>query len=296
MSRTRLRVLATVGIVLGAGTVARAQESLGTARELYAAAAYEDALRVLDGMAVGTTATGDDRLVAQYRAFALLALGRTEDAERAIETIVVGDPSFTPSADEASPRVRAAFEEVRERMLPVIVQQKYLEARSVFASEHWEAAEARFADVLELLKEPGLADLADRSPLADYRILAEGFQVLSARAIPPPPPPPPPVVELPAAPAQAVYYDHLSADVVPPGTVQQWLPPLPPAAANSEGGVLEVVIDERGFVESASMITPLHPSYDALALKAAREWQYVPATREGVPVKYRKLVQIAVKR
>jgi hypothetical protein len=35
--------------------------------------------------------------------------------------------------------------------------------------------------------------------------------------------------------------------------------------------------------------------YDRLAVAATRAWRFKPATVKGVPVKYRKSVQIAVK-
>jgi TonB family protein len=57
-----------------------------------------------------------------------------------------------------------------------------------------------------------------------------------------------------------------------------------------------VVIDESGAVESAFIADPITPVYDGLALRAARGWRYRPATVNGVPVKFRKIVQITVKK
>jgi TonB family protein len=57
-----------------------------------------------------------------------------------------------------------------------------------------------------------------------------------------------------------------------------------------------VVIDATGTVESATMRVPLMAAYDRQAIAAAKTWQYKPATLNGVPVKYRKLVQITVQR
>jgi len=41
-----------------------------------------------------------------------------------------------------------------------------------------------------------------------------------------------------------------------------------------------------------TMRVSVHPGYDRSALSAARSWQYFPALLRGVPVKYRKMVQI----
>ena len=75
-----------------------AEDSLNAARDLYAAAAYEDALAALDRLRAGGVAKVDDnRAVDQYRAFCLLALGKSNEAAQAIEAVVSADPSYYPS-------------------------------------------------------------------------------------------------------------------------------------------------------------------------------------------------------
>jgi hypothetical protein len=44
------------------------------------------------------------------------------------------------------------------------------------------------------------------------------------------------------------------------------------------------------------MKAPFSPMYDRLAVAAALEWRYRPATINGVPAKYRKVVQITFQR
>ena len=63
--------------------------------------------------------------VQQYRSLCLLALGRGAEAEEAIGAVVTARPSYQPSEAEASPRVRTAFTEVRQRLLPQIAQARY---------------------------------------------------------------------------------------------------------------------------------------------------------------------------
>ena len=86
------------------------------------------------------------------------------------------------------------------------------------------------------------------------------------------------------------------ADVVPPSTISQMLPPFPPQIGAAAPGLLEIVIDESGSVVSATMKVSVNPYYDGKALEAARSWKYRPATLKGEPVRYRKSVQVAVKR
>jgi TonB family protein len=77
------------------------------------------------------------------------------------------------------------------------------------------------------------------------------------------------------------------------------MPPLPQglaaaAVATGRVRVVEVVIDENGRVESAVIRQSLHTVYDAAVLSQTRQWRYRPATREGVPVKYRKMIQFVI--
>jgi hypothetical protein len=44
------------------------------------------------------------------------------------------------------------------------------------------------------------------------------------------------------------------------------------------------------------MRVPVSPRYDYIALEAARNWKYKPATVLGSPVKYRKIVQVTIRR
>ena len=96
---------------------------------------------------------------------------------------------------------------------------------------------------------------------------------------------------MPAAPR---IYTVADADVVPPGIIQQGLPPFTVRNGLAAPGTIEVVIDEKGRVERVTMRVSVHPGYDRSALSAARSWQYFPALLRGVPVKYRKMVQISV--
>ena len=61
-------------------------------------------------------------------------------------------------------------------------------------------------------------------------------------------------------------------------------------------GALEIVIDQSGAVESVVMRESINPRYDDQVIAAARNWQYKPAMLEGTPVKYRKMLQVDVKR
>ena len=81
---------------------------------------------------------------------------------------------------------------------------------------------------------------------------------------------------------------------MPPITVRQTLPPFRFAQTTAGHATVAVVIDEAGGVESITTIVSLEKAYDRQIQEAAKAWRYTPATVDGVPVKFRKLVQINV--
>jgi len=302
------------------GGVARAADDLSAARELYASAAYEEALAALNRVRAAGAPASDAFAVEQYRAFCLLALGRGAEAQSSIEALVVADPLYQPSS-EVSPRVRTAFSEVRRRLLPSIIPQQYAKAKAAFDRKDYVAAAAGFGQVLKVMADPEVVQLAGQPPLSDLRTLATGFQELSTKAIPPPPLPvaprpvaptatattvpaappltPAPLPPLPAAaavvPPPARIYSSYDARVLMPAVIRQDLPPFTGRLSDAATGALEIVINERGQVESATIRESVSLAYDRLAVDAARSWRYKPAMLDGVPVKFRKLISIAVK-
>jgi TonB family protein len=309
------RFVTACAMVVLTAVAAAGQDSLSRARDLYAGASYEDALVLLNRLRASGPRSDEIATIDQYRAFCLLALGRAADAEQAIEAVLVAEPSYQPSGSEVSPRVRSAFTDVRRRMLPALVQQRYAAARAAFDRKDFVQATAGFKQVLDFLAAPDLASTAGTPPLSDLKTLALGFYDLSASAAAPPPPPPSPLppppspvaiepapVPVPApapvivAPSQHRIYGPNDPGVVAPVTVRQSLPafPVQTTAMRSASGSIDVLIDETGAVESATMSASVNPLYDRLALAAARKWQFKAASLNGVPVKFRKTIQISV--
>lgn len=298
-------MVATVLLPTGAG----AQENpLAAARELYASARYDEALAVLNGLRPETGSAIERRSIEQYRSLCLLALGRGTEAEAAIAAVIAVDPMYLPSESEASPRVRAAFSEVRQRRLPEIARARYAAAKSTFDRKDFAAAELQFRELLRLVDDP---DMGGR--LEDLRVLAQGFLDLSAAAAAPPPAaepqpqpqsqaaaPAPAPVEKPAPPRVApnTVYTAEEPGIVPASAIRQDVPRVPAQIMTQtrDRGLLELMIDEQGRVSALHLRVPMHPLFDAQLLAAARDWKYRPATLHGQPVKFRKLVQISLER
>jgi hypothetical protein len=283
------------------GQVPAGRDPLGAARDLYASARYDEALAVLNDLRPSESSNSmtDRRSIEQYRSLCLLALGRGSEAETAIAAVVSADPVYLPSETEASPRVRAAFSDVRKRLLPDIVSTRYAAAKMAFDRKDYPLAEQAFRQVIALLDDP---DMGGR--LGDLRLLANGFLELSVAASAPPPEPPrketaapPPVPAAPQIDLNRTYTVD-DTDVTPPIVIRQDVPRIPSQYTKQahDRGVLEVIIDERGRVTGLVVRVPVHPIYDSLLLSAAREWKYQPATLGGKPVKFRKLIQINVTR
>jgi tetratricopeptide (TPR) repeat protein len=270
---------------------ARAQDPIAKARELYAAAAYEEALTMLDGLAAGKHGAIDTQVVELYRTLCLLAVGRRDEADKAIEGIIAANPLFRPG-DDVSPRMRTAFADARQRLLPALIQQQYEQAKAAFDREDFVAAASGFKRVVDTVADPDITQAAAQPPLSDLRTLAAGFHELSVKAVPPPPPPTPPA---PAAPQAPRVYSLEDPQVVAPIAIQQELPKYPGRVRpGGMTGVVEVVISEMGLVEAASAVVSLGAAYDELVTTAATRWQYYPARVDGKPVKFRKRIQITV--
>lgn len=293
------RIYATLWMVLALSVPASAQQDgpLTAARDLYASARYDEALAVLNGLRPGDGLAIDRKSIEQYRSLCLLALGRGPEAESAIAAVVTADPLFQPGETEASPRVRAAFSDVRQRLLPDIATSRYAAAKAAYDRKEFVEAEQEFKELVALLDDPQMG-----GRLKDLRVLAGGFLALaSAAAAPPPPPPPAPTKEEAPKPAQpAVPSSHIwspgEGNVVPPTAVKQEVPRVQATIATQarDRGLIEITIDELGRVVAIAVRNSVHVMYDPLLIAAAKDWRYRPATVDGVPVKFKKLVQIVV--
>jgi TonB family protein len=294
LNRVACSLLVCVALTLGAS----AQETLSRAKDLYVMAAYDEALDVLGRLRERAT-PAESSEVAGYEVFCLLALGRTDDANKAIAALVRADPLYRPSESGTSPRTRAAFDSVRRGLLPQIAQEMYDKAKAAFDRKEPVAA-AEFDRVLAVLDDP---ELANAQNMADLRRLAAGFRDLSkAAAAPPPPPDPAPPSVAPASTRAApaietpAIYSADDAGIVPPTALSRstpaWQPRNEIEKRREFRGVLELVVDEAGDVTTAKLGKSIHPLYDRELLERTRSWKFRPATKDGVPVKYRMIIQI----
>jgi tetratricopeptide (TPR) repeat protein len=332
LSRTTRRFsTAFVLWLIAMPATAGAQDSLARAKDFYAAAAYEEALTVLQRL--NANPSSDRNEVAAYQVFCLVALGRSDEAKRTAESLVRTDPLYKLSDKEASPRVRAFFDDVRRPLLPEIVKQTYARAKDAYDRKDHETAAVEFDRAIALIDEVGSA--GDRA-LSDLKTLASGFRDLSkasAKPAPPAVPEPPPAATSgngagstgangngtngtstppgatatpsgkpappPAVPEAEPTFGPRDSDVQRPVAIRRTMPEWRPSAVEAMlefRGSIELLIGADGKVISAAVTDSVHPQYDKLLKQAAEGWTFKPAMRNGKPVRYRYAMDIQLKR
>jgi len=316
------------GLVLVATQVGvLAQDSLTAAKDLYASAAYEDALSTLTRLTEGGGAAPDiARQVDEYRAFCLYALGRTGEAESVAETMIRRDPMMKLDSPDVSPRLEVMFSTVRKRLLPSLIRERFKTARTALEQKNLKEAEPQLAEAKLMIadaeklaiKDDGLADLsvlvdgflqlvrstadhqataqpaAANVPQESPAVIGTAAQATAPRRTEAAPAPAPRRTESAPAPASAPrVYTVDDVGVVPPAVINQRMPAMTPdlvriTKAMNTSAVVEVVIDEKGDVVDATIIKSVNTSFDNIVIGAARRWKYRPALKDGVAVRYVK--------
>jgi TonB family protein len=305
MSSALFKLLAVVFVLAATLRPACAQQratlsSIDRVKKLYETAAYDEALGELDQIlqqdSTPAQARQGLRAVQQYRALCLLALGRTVEAEQAIDRMVAADPDYQPDPNETAPRLVSMFYRARSRVVPMLARSEYERGRSLYDRHQYAEAVAEFTSVIARLDDSNL-DASTAAATGDLRVLASGFLELSRAALLPARTIPLMVMkaaEVAPAPVERIWTDQ-DRDVTPPVSISQDLPKWthqPVGLERRFEGQVDVVVNERGEVDSVTLAKSIHPSYDDLAVAAAKSWKYSPATRDGAPVKFRKSVGI----
>jgi tetratricopeptide (TPR) repeat protein len=290
---------AALFLLIAAAPPARAADDAGNvtltnAQGLYAQAAYEQALALLDRLDPKTSASREEKqTIWRYRALCLIALGRSADAEGAIEEMVRVDPGAEVD-EELPPRLQGLVKDVRARVVRDVVRQGYERGRDLYGRAEHAAAAAEFERVIALLDDRTLSLTKDPS-FADVRLLADGFLRL-AKAAPLADSTPPVTEPRPPQPAQPA--PSSDAAFVPPVPILQDIPPFNRSAASGfmarNEGDLDVDVSADGRVLNARVVSSIHPVYDLILAAAAKTWKYQPARRFGEPVPYTKRVHVVL--
>jgi TonB-like protein len=321
-----MRAILIIGVVLAAGAGLGAQDPLGAAKDLYASAAYEDALSQLSRLDGGTAAPEIARQADEYRVFCLYALGRTEEAESLAEVMIRKAPLARLGSADASPRLELMFSDIRRRLMPSLIRERFRTAKSALDQKSFTVAGPPLTEARLMIVEAEKLGVRDDG-LADLSALVDGFLLLIRSAAEQQAPAPAPVAAAPAtvtprpqapetasrqvptpppatasraasaAPAPAAgrsrVYSIDDEGVSPPVALDQRMPALSADLGalikrRRVNGQVDVLIDEAGRVVEATIRQPVNSTFDALILQSARGWKYRPATKDGVPVRYLK--------
>jgi tetratricopeptide (TPR) repeat protein len=357
-----LRATAVASMLLFSFALPARAADMRAAKNLYAAAAFDDALAELRAVEAAADGTASREEIEQYRALCYIALNKNVEARQALERLVNIKPSYAMSETELSPKLVTMFRNVRQRELPVIIKDLYARGKVSIDARRYTAAQAEFAQMLALIDD---RDVLDRATMGDMKTLAQGFMKLAeleqanadarlaASAVgtsgtanqPAPGIPSSMAAGLPstqaaqraaaqasgsgaggrgaapsanasqpgsqpaqdASPTTAVtptpallsrIYTEADEEVALPvelsRVVPEWTPP--PLLKNATlRGVMEIVINERGTVDTAVLTQPISPYYDSSLLNAAKGWKYTPATVNGRPVKFKKVMTIVLR-
>ena len=161
-------LVATVAIATAFTAPATGQETLQHVKDLYASAAYEDALGVLARLQ-----SPDQRLeIERYRVYCLIALDRPAEAEKAILGILSEDPLYSP--EDAAPRVVDLFKRVKRQATPQIARSLYNDGKAAMARKEQERAMRKFEQLLQLTED---AEIRNDTLISELRMLASGFLI-----------------------------------------------------------------------------------------------------------------------
>ena len=296
-----MKAFVVIVVLMGAPSVVLAQDPISAARDLYASAAYAEALAELARVEATAPAPATKRDADVYRTFCLVALGRDTEAQAVAESLVRRDPMLSlDQFPDASPRIATMYASVRRRVLPQVVKDEFRAARALAAGNAPEA-QPRLRHVRQLLDAARQAGAWDET-MADMRLIVDGFldlahtaerQNAAAEAAPvaaPPEPTSPPPAVVSSSPA-ALAASSKDGGVLAPIPVFQPGPAIPPALLLMvrqlhRSSTIDVLINEQGTVDDVTVKQSVTPAYDSLIVAAARRWRYKPALKDGVPVKF----------
>ena len=290
-------------VVVVGGVAAGAMASSGRVDEaisLYHAARYAEALEMLNAIDEGTGGDAldpaDQDAADQYRALCLFALDRQPEARAALRALFERRPAYAFRAD-LPPRFAAVVRETQADVLPKLARSEYRAGKASYDRRAFGDAAERLRRVLSIAEADGLPPEVLAS-VEDLAVLSRGFLALiESSRVDPVAGLPPARFTAPSRPGPPVTYTSAERGVTPPATIEQELPNWRAVAGTNfmgarPKGTLEMIIDETGRVESARLTRSVHPLYDGRLLAAAKSWHYKPATKDGKPVRFRKVIEV----
>jgi hypothetical protein len=159
------------------------------------------------------------------------------------------------------------------REVPQKVQREYRRARALFDEKDYAKAADGFLQVVRLLDDGELTAAA-----AELRSMASDYAALSRATL--------------SAMTRGPVYTSGDEGVTEPVALRLYLPDPAPGTPPSRLGVLSLVVDGEGAVESVRLQSPSNRYHDRFWVSAAKTWRFRPALKDGRPVKFLKRIMI----
>jgi hypothetical protein len=192
----------------------------------------------------------------------------TERIRRVFDTRLLANPFYELSPQDATPEAIEALRDSKRVLLPSLARRDFLRSQAAFEMSDYEEAISYAERALQII------DDNDLQPIPSE--LRDGVRQLLRQAR--------------EAREREVDRVYTIADegVVPPAELHRQLPTEPPLGlAVGAVGQLEMVIGRDGVVEVIRLHTPLNRFHERMIVSAAKAWRYEPATRRGLPVRFR---------
>ena len=232
------------------------------------------------------------------------------------ESLIRKEPLVRLEAADASPRLESMFSDVRKRLLPSLIRERYRVARAAVDQKSFAAAEPSLADARRMIAEAEKLGVKDEG-LSDLGVLVDGFLQLikssadqtkaeqpavvaaaAPAAMAPAPMRSPAAVSAHAEASSAAaaiprVYSAVDEGVSPPVVLEQRMPPMSNemqliTRASKSRGMIDIVIDETGRVIDTSVRQSMNAAFDGMIVRESRKWKYRPAMVDGAPVLYVK--------
>lgn len=205
--------------------------------------------------------------LAESRAAALSAEGRTEEAAIAFDAIVMKNPLYHLDPARSSPEALAALKASKQSLIPAIARMHYEDARAAYDAGDTSRAVLESQRAAAMLKEldPGTVpyDLSD-NVAGLVRLATVAMKVQEEK-----------------------IYSAADTEVSPPKPIGSQLPSAAPRGVPSGNlGRLEIVVNRAGHVESVKLYTPMNGYQDRMIVSAAKAWRFRPALKNGKPVRF----------
>jgi hypothetical protein len=170
---------------------------------------------------------------------------------------------------------RSSLREVSQRAQDVSqrAQREYRRARTLFDQKDYAKASDGFLQVVKLLDDGELF-----GPLGELRSMASDYSALSRATL--------------SAMTGGRVYSSSDEGVTEPVALRLYLADPAPETPPSRLGVLMLVVNGEGAVESVRLQSPSNRYHDRFWVSAAKTWRFKPALKDGQPVKFLKRIII----